>query len=171
MAGKRKLKKARIVACSRSKTYLPDEVIIFGILSRLSIESLHGIMRHVCNTWEEAIRSPQFARTHLQHSKPGLFIQDWPKHNPDDGACFFQFKENGKLEITHLNPKKPYPGLILSSCQGLSVFSRHENQYWSCRKYHTWDKFLYVANPVTMDVVVQVPNCITSSPNYYNSYE
>ncbi|OMO78333.1 hypothetical protein CCACVL1_14476 [Corchorus capsularis] len=172
MAGKRKLKKnARIVACSRSKTYIPDEVIIFEILSRLSIKSLHGIMRHVCNTWAKAIRSPQFARTHLQHSnlKPGLFIQD---QDNLDGARFFQFKDNGEVEITYLKPKKPYPGLILSSCEGLSVFSRPEDQKWSLldRKYHTWDKLLYVANPITMDVVVEVPNCITSSHNYYNSY-
>ncbi|OMO60300.1 hypothetical protein CCACVL1_24258 [Corchorus capsularis] len=173
MAGKRKLKRAKIVACSRSKTYLPNELIIFHILSRLSVESLHGIMRRVCNTWADAIRTPQFARTHLQHAKPGLFFQD--RYNPTQFATrkarFFQFKDNGELKITHLNPKKPYPGLILSSCEGLSVFSCPEDRQWSSldRKYHTCDKLLYVANPVTMDVVVQVPNCITS-PNYYNTY-
>ncbi|OMO80106.1 hypothetical protein COLO4_24243 [Corchorus olitorius] len=168
MAGKRKVKKGEMVACSRSKTYLPDEVIIFQILSRFSVNSLRGIMRRVCNTWADAIRTPHFARTHLQHAKPGLFIQD--RDNPG-GARFFQFKDNGDVEITHLNPNQPYRGLILCSCQGLSVFSRPEKRHWSSLelKYHTWDKLLYVANPVMMDVVVEVPNCITS-PNYYNTY-
>ncbi|OMO60247.1 hypothetical protein CCACVL1_24289 [Corchorus capsularis] len=180
MAGKRRvIKKAKIVACSRSsKTYIPDEVIIFEILSRLSVESLGGIMRRVCNTWADAIGSPQFARTHLQlsNSKPGLFIQDWPKyvpysHNPTKGARFFEFKDNGQVQITRLNPKKPYPGLILCSYQGLSVFSSPKQRYNNIldRTYNTWDRFLYVANPVMMDVVVQVPNCITS-PNYYHTY-
>ncbi|OMP03227.1 hypothetical protein CCACVL1_02494 [Corchorus capsularis] len=169
MAGKRKVKKAKIVACSR--TYLPDELIIFQILSRLSIESLHGIMRRVCKTWADTIRSPQFARTHLQHAKPGpgLFIQD--RKNPD-GAGFVQFKHNGEVKITHLNPNQPYPGLILCSCQGLSVFSFRRERYCTSldRTYNTWDKLLYVANPVMMDVVVQVSTCITPSPNYYNTY-
>ncbi|OMO78331.1 hypothetical protein CCACVL1_14474 [Corchorus capsularis] len=175
MAGKREVKKAKIV---RSKTYIPDEVIIFEILSRLSVESLHGIMRRVCNTWADAIRTPEYARAHLQlsNSKPGLFIHDWPKHkpyrhNPDDGALFLQFKDNGEVEITHLKPNRPYPGLILCSCQGLSVFSHPKKRYCSLldRTYNTWGKPLYVANPVMMDVVVQVPNCITS-PNYYHTY-
>ncbi|OMO78310.1 hypothetical protein CCACVL1_14498 [Corchorus capsularis] len=170
MAGKRKVKKGKMVACSTSKkTYLPDEVIIFHILSRFSVNSLGGIMRRVCNTWADAIRTPHFAQTHLQHAKPGLFVQD--RNNPG-GARFLQFKDNGEMEITHMNPDQPYPGLILSSCEGLSVFSRPDKGQWSSleQKYHTWDKLLYVANPVTMDVVVQVPNCITSSHKYYHTY-
>lgn len=170
MSRKGKVKKAKIVPCSQGqgkrrrkhKPVLYDD-IIFNILSRLPAMCLYGIMRRVCNTWAQFIRNPRFVELHLQHSRPGLFIQQLEVQNflvasmTKFRSLFLEFNENGDFEVTNFKDLPSSYWHVQCSFDGLLLV--HERS----------KSVLHVENPITKDVV-EVPLCFTPHRLYLHSY-
>ncbi|KAK9279255.1 hypothetical protein L1049_012933 [Liquidambar formosana] len=140
MAGRKRMIKTRLITCSKRRKrkqdipHLPKE-IIFNILSRLPAGFLHEKGKYVCKTWANIIRDRLFITTHLLHSNAGLFIQNWCR--PDD-ARYLEI-EGRMFKMTSL--KGHFPGVMLASCEGISLFLRKDPH-----------EMLYVSNNVTMKV-------------------
>ncbi|MED6130929.1 hypothetical protein PIB30_005217 [Stylosanthes scabra] len=115
-----------------STVCLTEDIIFFNILTRLPATFLFKSARLVCKAWAAIICKTQFVDAHLRHAKSGVFLQST---RPTYGARFLAFKDNGAYEVTHLNSK--YPGRILNSCDGLSLFLQYSTGA------------LHVSNPVT----------------------
>ncbi|KAL1329523.1 hypothetical protein HN51_046646 [Arachis hypogaea] len=115
-----------------STVCLTEDIIFFNILTRLPATFLFSSARLVCKAWAAIICKTQFVDAHLRHAKSGVFLQST---RPTYGARFLEFKDNGAYQVTRLSSK--YPGRILNSCDGLSLFLQYSTGA------------LHVSNPVT----------------------
>ncbi|KAK9291881.1 hypothetical protein L1049_019832 [Liquidambar formosana] len=116
--------------------FLPEE-IIFQILIRLPAEFLYHCGKYVCKTWREIIRDPRFKERHLLFSRSSVFIQE--SYESFD-ASFIE-SEEGEVRVKPL--ERQFPGQMLASCEGVSLFYYH----------HCLD-FLYIVNPVTKKAII-----------------
>ncbi|KAL2231922.1 F-box protein At3g07870-like [Sesamum indicum] len=138
-------------------TNLPAELII-NILSRLPIRTIISC-KCVCKSWLNLLDTPEFARSHLSRSVPGLIL--WQRHRDLDSEHFeiFEFEDELDLERhdLHYNPvtkiscrefiNEDHPGLgIQGSADGLVCF----------RKLGRHPETVYVCNPITRDYI-QLP--------------
>lgn len=133
------------------ETYLHQE-LIFDILVRLPADDLHKSMRYVCKAWANLVIDPLFIEAHLLRANTGLFVEsvDYPSC-----ASFFEIKA-GEFRMTEL--KGPFPGRMISSCDGVALFTDPIDH----RCHH-------VANLVTKEVVT-LPNLdVPHNLDYFSS--
>ncbi|VFQ80266.1 unnamed protein product [Cuscuta campestris] len=120
---------------------LPQEVI-FAILLLLPVDFIYHVVRYVCRGWYNIIRSPSVAHSHLHNSSSSntcLFLQSSFYHTPKSGY-FLRTTNTGTIEFKRLG-FVPH-GVVMSSCNGLLYFPKHE-AFEPC-----------VLNPVTGQQVV-----------------
>ncbi|KAL2231923.1 F-box protein At3g07870-like [Sesamum indicum] len=136
-------------------TYLPSELII-NILSRLPIRTIISC-KSVCKSWLNLLDTPEFAKSHLSISVPGLILYESRRHL--EYLEIFEFEDELDLEAheLHYNPvteissrefiNEEHPGLgIQGSANGLVCF----------RKIGQHPETVYVCNPITRDYI-QLP--------------
>ncbi|KAK4391176.1 F-box protein [Sesamum angolense] len=136
-------------------TYLPSELII-NILSRLPVRTIISC-KCVCKSWLNLLDTPEFAKSHLSISVPGLILYQSPRHL--EYFKIFEFEDELDLERheLHYNPvteiscrefineDRPRLG-IQGSANGLVCF----------RKIGQHPETVYVCNPITRDYI-QLP--------------
>ncbi|KAL0351399.1 UNVERIFIED_CONTAM: F-box protein [Sesamum calycinum] len=137
-------------------TYLPSELII-NILSRLPVRTIISC-KCVCKSWLNLLDTPEFAKSHLSISVPGLILYQSPRHL--EYFKIFEFEDELDLEghELHYNPvteiscrefineDRPHLG-IQGSANGLVCF----------RKIGQHPETVYVCNPITRDYI-QLPS-------------
>ncbi|KAL0351400.1 UNVERIFIED_CONTAM: putative F-box protein [Sesamum calycinum] len=136
-------------------TYLPSELII-NILSRLPLRTIISC-KCVCKSWLNLLDTPEFAKSHLSISVPGLILYESRGHL--EYLEVFEFEDELDLEAheLHYNPvteissrefiNEEHPGLgIQGSANGLVCF----------RKIGQHPETVYVCNPITRDYI-QLP--------------
>ncbi|KAK4413275.1 putative F-box protein [Sesamum alatum] len=138
-------------------TNLPSELII-NILSRLPVRTIISC-KCVCKSWLNLLNTPEFARSHLSKSVPGLIL--WQIQSQlSEHLEIFEFEDELDLERheLHYNPvtkiscrefiNEDHPGLgIQGSANGLVCF----------RKIGQHPETVYICNPITRDYI-QLPN-------------
>ncbi|KAK4413274.1 F-box protein [Sesamum alatum] len=136
-------------------TNLPSELII-NILSRLPVRTIISC-KCVCKSWLNLLDTPEFARSHLSISVPGLILYESLRHV--EHFEIFEFEDEPDLErhelhynsITKISSKEfineDHPGLgIQGSANGLVCF----------RKIGQHPETVYICNPITRDYI-QLP--------------
>ncbi|KAH6826256.1 hypothetical protein C2S53_001693 [Perilla frutescens var. hirtella] len=122
-------------------TYLPSEIIV-NILSRLPIRSIIRC-KHVCKSWLDLLVTPEFVRSHISKSVPGLvvFVRN-PQIKPYKFVEFVDeldpnFDEHRWNAVFNFN--LPFHVPVHSEANGLLFL---------------WEPdFLIICNPITRDYI------------------
>ncbi|KAL0437999.1 UNVERIFIED_CONTAM: F-box protein [Sesamum latifolium] len=138
-------------------TDLPPELII-NILSRLPIRTIISC-KCVCKSWLNLLETPEFARSHLSRSVPGLIL--WQRQRDLDSEHFEVFELEDELDLErhelHYNPvtKISCREFISEECPGLGI-QGSANGLVCFRKLGQHPETVYVCNPITRDYI-QLP--------------
>lgn len=106
---------------------IPEEIIMYEILSRLSAKCLLTCMRFVSHSWAHVIRyDSTFIDKHLSRANAipdCLLVQN--KFPPFGNARFLEIKEDeDEFQVTYyLHPG--YPGKVVACCDGLLLLCLH----------------------------------------------
>ncbi|KAK1312070.1 F-box only protein 6 [Acorus calamus] len=121
---------------------LNEDVIIYGIISRLSAEEVRP-MRMVCKQWLDTIdNDSNFAYLNLAHSQPGLLVQQ-PEALCGMKTYFMKVEQESKIvTVKPINIESEF--FISGSCNGLILVRRHKTYQF------------FVVNPMTR-TFVEIP--------------
>ncbi|XP_057786309.1 F-box protein At4g22390-like isoform X2 [Salvia miltiorrhiza] len=123
-------------------TYLPSEIIL-NILSRLPARTTM-ICKCVCKPWLDLLVTPEFVKSHLSKSVPGLVVFEWKTDpNPHKVVEFvnkldFNCHEHRWNVVFSFD--LPFYGPVHDSANGL-LFSCHR------------DDEIFVCNPITREYI------------------
>ncbi|KAL0438000.1 UNVERIFIED_CONTAM: putative F-box protein [Sesamum latifolium] len=134
---------------------LPSELII-NILSRLPVRTIIGC-KCVCKSWLNLLDTPEFAKSHLSISVPGLILYESPR----DFEYFkvFEFEDELDLEAheLHYNPVTEISSWEFINEERLGFGIQGSANGLVCfRKIGHHPETVYVCNPITRDYI-QLP--------------
>ncbi|KAH6765205.1 hypothetical protein C2S51_016454 [Perilla frutescens var. frutescens] len=140
-------------------TYLPSEIIV-NILSRLPIRSIVRC-KCVCKSWLDLLVTPEFVRSHISKSVPGLFVFE---RNP-------QIKPYKFVEfVDELDPNCDERRWNVAFDFNLPFHVPVYREYTAANGLlFLWKPyFLIICNPITRDyIIVPIPLEISSVPESY----
>lgn len=117
----------------RANASLPDEIIIYDILTHLSAKILHRF-KFACKHWNQSISDPRFVNLHLERCRSQL--HDYITSSTADGTYFSESTGD------YLNFHKIFNSvdsiIPITSCDGLLVVCGSDR----CA--------LFICNPITM---------------------
>ncbi|KAG8378371.1 hypothetical protein BUALT_Bualt08G0130500 [Buddleja alternifolia] len=132
-------------------TNLPSEIII-NILSRLPIRNII-ISKCVCKPWLNLLETPEFAKSHLSKSVPGLVVY---REMATGIFNILEFEESLELENheLHYNPVVELDRRAFSSLPyGCIGIQGSANGLLLLREFNTQPNALYVCNPITREYI------------------